>query len=118
MEKQVSRHGLRRRIHFRVRTKVKGSAERPRLAVYRSLRQIYVQAIDDRAGHTLVAAGSLELESKVGGNVEAAKAVGKMMGERLMEQGIKQAVFDRGGFRFHGRVKAVADAVREAGVQF
>ncbi len=118
MDNQVSRRRLRRRIHFRVRAKVKGSANRPRLAVYRSLRQIYIQAIDDREGHTLAAAGSLELESKAGGNVEAAKAVGKMMGERLIAKGIKQAVFDRGGFRFHGRVKAVADAVRETGVQF
>ena len=110
------------RKHHRIRKKISGSAERPRLAVYRSLKQIYVQAIDDQTGNTIAAASTTEPEfkgqKKGGGNIEAAKAVGAYIAKRLLEKGISQAVFDRGGFMYHGRVKALADSAREAGLKF
>jgi large subunit ribosomal protein L18 len=113
---------LRLRRHRRVRKKVNGTTERPRLAVFRSGHHIYAQVIDDTRGHTLAAAstldGGLKSEVKYGGNVEAAKAVGKLVGERAKEAGIEQVVFDRGGFAYHGRIAALADAAREAGLQF
>lgn len=115
----------RRRIRYRIRKKVSGTAERPRLAVYRSLSHIYAQAVDDRAGHTIASASSLEPAVKAllrgranGGNVEGAKIVGRVIAERLLAKGITRVVFDRGGFLYHGRVKALADAAREAGLQF
>ena len=111
---------LRLRRHQRVRKKVSGSSERPRLAVYRSEHHIYAQVIDDTAGHTLAAASTLEapLRSSYGGNVEAAKAVGKLVGERAKEKGITRVVFDRGGFAYHGRVAGLAEGAREAGLDF
>ena len=116
-----SRDDVRKRIHDRIRRKMSGSADRPRLNVYRSLNHIYVQLIDDQAGVTLVSANSAEGkkgESKVGGNLAAAKSVGKEIADRAKAKGISKAVFDRGGYIYHGRVKALADAAREAGLQF
>jgi large subunit ribosomal protein L18 len=102
--------------------RVTGTAERPRLAVYRSLDHIYAQVIDDRSGRTLVSASSVDSESKKsvqgGGNVAAAKVIGKLVGERAKAAGVSKVVFDRGGYKYHGRVKALADAAREAGLQF
>ena len=99
-----------------------GTAERPRLCVYRSLGHIYAQIIDDRSGRTLVSASSVDKESKKnlkgGGNIASAKAVGKFIAERAKGAGVVKVVFDRGGYKYHGRVKALADAAREAGLQF
>jgi len=111
----------RQRVHDRIRKKLQGTAERPRLNVYRSLNHIYVQVIDDLHGKTLVSASSAEgkqSERRTGGNVAAAKSVGKMIAERAKAQGITKVVFDRGGYIYHGRVKALADAAREGGLQF
>jgi large subunit ribosomal protein L18 len=120
MIKQISKDEIRRRIHTRIRRKVKGTDERPRLAVFRSVANIYVQVIDDRRGQTLVAASSAEKAAglKTGGNVAGAKAVGKLIAERAQAKGFKKVVFDRGGYLYHGRVKALADAAREAGLEF
>jgi large subunit ribosomal protein L18 len=107
----------RQRIHLRVRSKIKGTAERPRLAVFRSNKSIYCQLIDDTKGLTLAAASSHNLDSKVPG-VEQAGAVGKLVAERAVAAGIKSVVFDRGGYLYHGRVKALADGAREGGLQF
>lgn len=115
---QTKRNEIRQRIHTRIRRKLSGSAERPRLNVYRSLNHIYVQVIDDQAGVTLVSASSLELKLKTGGNVAAAKEIGKAVAERAVAKGVKQVVFDRGGYLYHGRIKALADAAREAGLEF
>lgn len=112
----------RKRRHFRVRKKVQGTPERPRLSVFRSLRHIYAQVIDDTTGNTLVAASSVEPELrktlKGTGDTDAAAQVGKLIGKRAVEQGISEVVFDRGGNQFHGRVKALADGAREAGLGF
>jgi large subunit ribosomal protein L18 len=116
-----SKNVTRRRVHERIRKKVLGTAARPRLNVYRSLNHIYVQVIDDLKGVTLVSANSAEgkKESRTkGGNLAAAKAVGKAIAERAKAQGISKIVFDRGGYIYHGRVKALADAARESGLQF
>jgi large subunit ribosomal protein L18 len=115
-----SKNDVRVRVHERIRHKVRGSEERPRLAVFRSLKHIYAQVIDDRAGSTLAAASSGEKSSKVasGGNVAGAKAIGKLIAERAKAKGITKVVFDRGGYLYHGRVKALADAAREAGLEF
>ncbi len=120
MIKRISRDEVRRRIHTRIRKKLSGSPERPRLAVFRSLNHIYAQIIDDKHGRTIVAASSTQESSgvKSGGNVAGAKAIGKLIAERAKEQGIKQVVFDRGGFLYHGRIKALAEAAREAGLEF
>jgi len=122
MDPQELKRVRRRRRQLRVRRKIHGTAERPRLAVFRSLKHIYAQIIDDDAGHTLVAASSLEPELrqqlKSGGNKEAAALVGKRLGERAKEKGIEKVVFDRRHYRYHGRIKALADAAREAGLQF
>ena len=120
MKAQVDRDAVRRRIHTRIRKRVQGTAERPRLAVFRSLNHIYAQVIDDRTGRTLAAASTAEksVEVKSGGNVEAAKVVGKLVAERAKQAGIGAVVFDRGGFLYHGRVKALADAAREGGLEF
>ena len=112
-----SREVARIRRHARVRQKVRGSAARPRLAVYRSLTQIYAQLIDDDAGKTLAAASSLESKGQKAKKSERAKAVGAALGERAKKAGIDEAVFDRGGYQYHGRVKALADGVRGAGVK-
>ncbi len=120
MIKQISKNEIRLRIHKRIRRKVAGTAERPRLAVFRSVAHIYAQLIDDRDGKTLVAASTVEkTEAKAaGGNVAAAKLVGKLVADRAKEKGIQKVVFDRGGYLYHGRVKALADAAREAGLEF
>jgi large subunit ribosomal protein L18 len=116
----VDRDAVRRRIHTRIRKRVKGTPERPRLAVFRSLNHIYAQVIDDRSGRTLAAASTAEKSTNVknGGNVEAAKVVGKLVAERAKAAGINAVVFDRGGFLYHGRIKALADAAREGGLEF
>ena len=120
--RRLSREDKRRRVHDRVRMSVSGTAERPRLCVYRSLEHIYAQVIDDRAGKTLVSASSADKDTKKalkgGGNVAAAKVVGKAIAERAKAAGVSKVVFDRGGYKYHGRVKALADAAREAGLQF
>jgi large subunit ribosomal protein L18 len=118
----LSRQAKRERIHRRVRLTVAGNADRPRLCVYRSLAHIYAQVIDDRTGKTLVAASSNDKKTKEslkgGGNIAAAKIVGKTVADRAKAAGIAKVVFDRGGYKYHGRVKALADAAREAGLQF
>jgi large subunit ribosomal protein L18 len=113
------KHEARLRRHSRVRKKVRGEADRPRLAVYRSNKHIVAQVIDDRAGRTLAAASSLEADLKSGGgNKESAKKVGALVAERAKAAGISKVVFDRGGFLYHGRIAALADAAREAGLEF
>jgi len=117
----TSKNTNRRHVHERIRKKILGTSERPRLNVYRSLNHIYVQLIDDLEGKTLVAAHSAEGEKgqkRTGGNVAAAKSVGKVIAERAKSKGISKVVFDRGGYIYHGRVKALADAAREAGLKF
>jgi large subunit ribosomal protein L18 len=115
----------RRRIKFRLRKRSVGSEQRPRLTVFRSLAHIYVQVIDDASGSTLVAASTLESSVKGtmpanarGGNLAGAQAIGKLVAERALAKGIKQVVFDRNGFLYHGRIRAVAEAAREAGLSF
>jgi len=112
-----SREVGRKRRHERVREKIRGTAARPRLAVYRSLAQIYAQLIDDDAGKTLASASSLDTKDSKAKKSERAKAVGTSLGAKAKTAGIKEAVFDRGGYRYHGRVKALADGVRAAGVK-
>jgi len=109
---------VRTAIHGRIRRKVRGSTERPRLAIYRSLNHIYAQIIDDYRGQTLVSAATTEKELRgtTGGNVEAARRIGTAIAERALAKGIDQVVFDRGGYLYHGRVKALTDAAREAGL--
>lgn len=122
MDKNQAKRIARKRVHRRVRTKLSGDGTRPRLSVFRSSKHIYAQVIDDGSGKTLLYCSTQdpEVKSKVayGGNVAAAKAVGQILGDRLKEEGVTAVVFDRGGFRYHGRVKALADAVRETGVKF
>jgi large subunit ribosomal protein L18 len=118
---EISKDRIRRRIHQRLRQRVQGSTERPRLNIYRSLNHIYAQVIDDATGKTLAAASTVAGKKGVkrtGGNVASAKEVGKSIAERAKEKGIKKVVFDRGGYLYHGRIKALADAAREAGLEF
>jgi len=115
---ETKRNAIRQRIHQRIRRKLSGTGERPRLNVYRSLNHIYAQVIDDQKGETLVSASTLQAKSKTGGNVAAAKEIGKTIAEQAVAKGIKKVVFDRGGYLYHGRVKALADAAREAGLEF
>ena len=128
MIKKPKKTEIRGRIHKRIRRKLSGTAARPRLAVFRSEAHIYAQVIDDVAGSTVVSASTVDrvdqgdkadkgVKTK-GGNVAAAKAIGKLVAERAKEKGIKSVVFDRGGYQYHGRVKALADAAREAGLEF
>lgn len=114
----TSRAVVRAAIHKRIRRKVRGSTERPRLAVYRSLNHIYAQVIDDYQGQTIVSASSTEKDWRGarGGNVDAARRVGKAIAERALAKGIEQVVFDRGGYLYHGRIKALTDAARAAGL--
>ena len=118
----IDRNSERRRIHKRIRNKISGSTERPRLCVYRSSRYIYAQIVDDSRGKTLAAASTIEKdlrgECKGTGNIEASKLVGKKIAERAKSKGIETVVFDRGGYLYHGRVKAVAEAARESGLKF
>jgi large subunit ribosomal protein L18 len=109
---------IRQRIHKRIRRRVQGTPERPRLAVFRSLKHIYAQVIDDAKGHTVVAASSAEENGKNGGNVAGATAIGTLVAERAKDKGVKAVVFDRGGYLYHGRVKALAEAARKAGLEF
>ncbi|MDD2213433.1 MAG: 50S ribosomal protein L18 [Oscillospiraceae bacterium] len=122
MIKKIDKNAVRLRKHARVRFKISGTSDRPRLCVYRSLKHIYAQVIDDKAGVTLVSSSSLDQAVKAelgnGGNVTAAKAVGKLAAQRCLAKGISEVVFDRGGYIYHGRVKAVAEAAREAGLKF
>jgi large subunit ribosomal protein L18 len=120
-----TREDRRERIKHRIRKRVQGTEARPRLTVFRSVAHIYVQVVDDMTGRTIASASSVEpsvkgaLEEQArGGNVAGAKAIGKTIAQRLLEKGVKQVVFDRNGFLYHGRVKAVADAAREAGLEF
>jgi large subunit ribosomal protein L18 len=123
MIRQIEKKQIRKTIHERIRRKLRGSAARPRLAVFRSVAHIYAQVIDDAEGKTLVSASSVDkagkgVPSASGGNVAAAKAIGKLVAERAKEKGITKVVFDRGGYQYHGRVKALADAARAAGLEF
>jgi len=123
---QIAKNDVRQRVHKRIRRKLYGTPERPRLSVYRSLNHIYAQLIDDMAGKTLVSANSREgaaktegaARKKTGGNVAAAKEVGNLLAQRAKAKGVGKVVFDRGGYLYHGRVKALADAAREAGLRF
>ena len=119
---RITKNEKRGHVHERIRKKLQGTAERPRLNVYRSLNHIYVQVVDDLSGKTLVSASTAEGKKKedrrTGGNVASAKSVGKVIAERAKAKGVTKVVFDRGGYIYHGRVKALADAAREAGLKF
>jgi large subunit ribosomal protein L18 len=115
---KTERNQIRGRVHFRIRQKLSGTAERPRLNVYRSLNHIYAQVIDDLKGETIASASTLAGKISAGGNVAAAKEVGKLVAEQAIAKGVKKVVFDRGGYLYHGRIKALADAAREAGLDF
>ena len=120
---KIGKNEKRGHVHERIRKKMQGTAERPRLNVYRSLNHIYAQVIDDLNGKTLVSASTAEgkkteAAKRTGGNVASAKAVGKTIAERAKAKGVTKVVFDRGGYIYHGRVKALADAAREAGLRF
>ena len=122
MIKKFNRKAARQKRHYRLRRYLSGTAEKPRLAVFRSNKHIYAQVIDDVAGHTLVAASTMDKalsgDMKSTSNIEAAKAVGADVAKKAQDKGIEAVVFDRGGFLFHGKVKALADAAREAGLKF
>lgn len=122
MMTQPSRNVRRKRIHLRVRARVRGYVQVPRVNVYRSLQHIYAQVIDDSAGRTLVAASSMDKEVRAtlknGGNVAGARVVGQALARRAQAAGITRVVFDRGGYAYHGRVKALAEAAREGGLKF
>jgi large subunit ribosomal protein L18 len=120
MIKPTARNVARQKVHERIRRRLRGSQARPRLNVFRSLNHMYVQVIDDQRGVTLASASSAEKGFPLsgGGNVAAAKEVGKLIAKRALEKGIQQVAMDRGGYRYHGRVKALADAAREAGLKF
>ena len=126
MVKKFDRNKLRQKKHRSIRKKIVGTAERPRLSVYRSLKNIFVQIIDDNSGTTLVSASTIEKNGKVqsggnvekGSNIEAAKQIGERIAKKALDKGITTVVFDRGGYVYTGRVKAVADAAREAGLKF
>ena len=122
MSKQATRNEVRRRIHLRIRKRIRGTTERPRLAIFRSLNHIFAQVIDDDRGVTVVSASSLDKETSLGrqsgGNIAGAKVVGAEIAKRAQAKGIQSVVYDRGGYPYHGRVKALADAAREAGLKF
>ena len=120
MINKIDKNEIRKRKHLRVRKSVSGTTERPRLCVYRSNSHIYAQVIDDTTGTTLAAASSLDKDVKTenGSNIEAAKEVGKLIASRAQDKKITEVVFDRGGYVYHGRVAALAEAAREAGLQF
>ena len=122
MPKDRNAKYLRKIRHIRLRNKVSGTPERPRLSVFRSLHHIYAQVIDDTSGHTLAAASSVDAIKEAGGpispKIDASTAVGKLVAERSLAEGITQVVFDRGGCKYHGRVKALAEATRKAGLKF
>ena len=118
----VSKNDARKKRHFRVRKKISGTTEKPRLNVFRSLKHIYVQVIDDNTGVTIASASTADKELKsgvkIGSNIEAAKTVGAAIAKRAVGKGVKQVIFDRGGYIYHGRVKALAEAAREGGLDF
>jgi len=120
--KKIDRKAIRRKKHLSIRKKIKGTPERPRLSVYRSVQHIYAQLIDDTKGVTLVATSTLDNalkgEISYGGNLEAAKAVGNLIAKKAIDKGINKVVFDRGGNVYHGRIAALADAAREGGLEF
>jgi large subunit ribosomal protein L18 len=123
--KITTKQDRRSRIRMRVRKRTRGTMDRPRLSVFRSLAHVYVQAVDDSAGRTIASASSVEPSVKAGltgkargGNLAGAKAIGRTIAERLVAKGVKKVVFDRGGYLYHGRVRAVAEAAREAGLEF
>lgn len=121
MLNRPGKNATRQRVHDRIRKKLQGTGERPRLNVYRSLNHIYAQLIDDSKGVTLISASTAEgkkADRRTGGNVAASKEIGKRIAERAKAKGISKVVFDRGGYIYHGRVKALADAAREGGLQF
>jgi large subunit ribosomal protein L18 len=122
MQNKTSKNIVRTRVHTRIRKKIEGTSERPRLNVYRSLNHIYVQVINDEDGKTIAQASTIEGRTKgqrsTGGNVASAKEIGKRIAERAKEKGVNKVVFDRGGYLYHGRIKALAEAAREAGLQF
>ena len=120
MIRQVSRNDLRKRIHLRIRKRLRGTPERPRLSIYRSLKHIYAQVIDDRTGRTVASASTAEKDTslKAGGNLAGAKEVGKLVAQRAKEAGVTKVVYDRGGYLYHGRIKALAEAAREGGLEF
>ena len=122
MSQNISRNDIRKRKHARVRAKISGTGERPRLCVFRSLAQIYAQVIDDTTGQTLASASTLDKEIKeqgiANGNKQGAAAVGKLVAARALDKGVTNVVFDRGGYIYHGRVAALAEAAREAGLKF
>ena len=122
MFKKANKNELRKKRHLRVRSRLNGTPERPRLNVYRSTNNIYVQVIDDSKSYTIVSASTIDKELKSQlertGNKEAAKAVGTLIAKRALEKGVSEVVFDRGGYLYHGRVKELADAAREAGLKF
>ena len=118
MIKNESRNELRKKRHARVRTRISGTKDVPRLSVFRSNSQIFAQIIDDENGTTLVSSSSLSMKLKNGGNIESAKLVGKDIAEKAIKAKIKKVVFDRGGYLYHGRIQALADAAREAGLEF
>ena len=120
---QISKDEVRRRVHTRIRKSLQGTDERPRLNIYRSLNHIYAQVIDDNKGVTIASASTTrgkegKSSKKTGGNLASAKQVGKLIAQRAQEKGVKKVVFDRGGYLYHGRIKALADAAREAGLEF
>jgi large subunit ribosomal protein L18 len=122
MAKHLSKNKTRQRIHLRIRKKILGTQARPRLCVFRSLNHIYAQIVNDEKGVTLVSASTLDKEirekTKSGGNVSGAKVVGEEIAKRAKAQGIESVIYDRGGYRYHGRVKVLAEAAREAGLRF
>ena len=122
MIKKINRNEIRIRKHLRVRKKISGTPEQPRLCVFRSAKNIYAQIVDDVSGNTLVAASTLDQalkgKLKYSGNKEAAKEVGKLLAEKALEKGIKNVVFDRGGYIYHGRIKELAEGAREIGLEF
>jgi len=120
MINKQSKNIVRLRIHKRIRKVLKGTSAMPRLAVFRSVKHIYAQVIDDSIGKTLASASSNEKGGSIasGGNIAGAKAVGKLVADRAKEKGVKKVVYDRGGYLYHGRIKALADAAREAGLEF
>ena len=118
MINKTSRNKLRQKRHFRIRHKVQGTASRPRLNVFRSNNHIHAQLIDDMDNNTLISANSVEMKIEKGGNVKAAEQVGAELAKRAKDANITEVVFDRGGYLYHGRIKALADAAREAGLEF
>ena len=118
MFKPINKNAQRKKRHFRIRSRIKGTASKPRLNVFRSNRQMYCQLIDDKEGKTLAAASTLELNDVNGASKEGAKAVGELIAKRALDKKIEAVVFDRSGYLYHGRVKALAEAAREAGLDF